>query len=235
LSPSPSGRRRRAAARRGATLPRRPAPRRAGGRRPRRTATGDRAGRAGLRLVVRSTQARRRSSSRKPCDRKRPSRRWTTRCSRCRWTTSPSRLPGSLNTTGRMGASRRHSAGGLALLRGARSVSRVAAQVGSAPLRSCRWGSSQRARSGSAQPRRRWRGQAPAPTVSSDAESASRKWRSSRPIHSLRALQELAQLGELPLELDPALVGLVVAHLDRIVRTRATGRRRRRRPCRWQR
>ena len=53
--------------------------------------------------------ARERSWWTKPWAMNRPSRRCTTRCSRCRWTTSSSILPVSSKTTGRIGESRRHS------------------------------------------------------------------------------------------------------------------------------
>ena len=71
----------------------------------------------------------------KPWARNRASRRWATRCSRCRWTVSSLSTPASSKTTGRIGASRRQSASFWSALRGGRSVSRVAAQVGSAPVR----------------------------------------------------------------------------------------------------
>ena len=71
----------------------------------------------------------------KPCERKRASRRWATRCSRCRWTVSSVSTPASSKTTGRIGASRRQSASFWFCLRGARSVSRVAAQLASVSAR----------------------------------------------------------------------------------------------------
>jgi hypothetical protein len=61
------------------------------------------------RLVGEDDAARDRSSCTKPWARKRPSSRWTTRCSRCRCTTCPSSEPGSRKTMGRSGASRRQS------------------------------------------------------------------------------------------------------------------------------
>ena len=45
----------------------------------------------------------------KPCERKRASSRWATRCSRWRWTVSSVITPSSSKTTGRTLASRRHS------------------------------------------------------------------------------------------------------------------------------
>ena len=71
----------------------------------------------------------------KPCERKRASRRCATRCSRCRWTVSSVSTPASSKTTGRIGASRRQSASFWFCCRGARSVSRVAAQLGSVSAR----------------------------------------------------------------------------------------------------
>ena len=71
----------------------------------------------------------------KPCERKRASSRWATRCSRCRWTVSSVSTPASSKTTGRIGASRRQSASFWFCLRGARSVSSVAAQLGSVSAR----------------------------------------------------------------------------------------------------
>ena len=70
----------------------------------------------------------------------RPSSRCTTRCSRCRCTTSSSIVPGSSKTTGRIGDTRRHSQGFWSRARGTRSVSIVSAQVGSAPSRWSRAG-----------------------------------------------------------------------------------------------
>ncbi len=72
--------------------------------------------------------ARRRGTgrgARKPWARKRPSRRCTTRCSRCRWTTDSSSVPGSWKTTGRSGASPAATSRSLVVLaRGAQRVER---------------------------------------------------------------------------------------------------------------
>ena len=88
--------------------------------------------------VVRRRRRRRATRSwwTKPCERKRPSRRWTKRCSRCRCTAGASSEPWSANTTGRIGCSRRHSQIGCPFACGARSVSSVCIQDGSALKRS---------------------------------------------------------------------------------------------------
>ena len=65
----------------------------------------------------------------------RASTRWATRCSRCRCTVSSPSTPASWKTTGRMGAPRHQSASSWPLRRGGRGVSRVAAHIGSAPVR----------------------------------------------------------------------------------------------------
>ena len=91
----------------------------------------------GMASAACARQARDRSWWTKPWVRNRASRRCATRCSRCRWTVSSVSRPASAKTTGRMGASRRHSASGWPRRRGARSESSVAVQVRSpAALRS---------------------------------------------------------------------------------------------------
>ncbi len=109
----------------------------------------------------------------KPCERKRASRRCATRCSRCRWTVSSVSTPASSKTTGRIGASRRHSASFWFVLRGARSVSRVAAQLGSVSARRSSGGKVQTgpARPCSSSPFGRG---GSAPSSSSEQERASR-------------------------------------------------------------
>ena len=91
----------------------------------------------------------------KPWARKRARRRWATRCSRCRWTTSSVSSPASRKTTGRIGASFRHSSRFWPRFIGARRLSRVAAQDGSEATRPVSEGRRHTARPASSRSARR--------------------------------------------------------------------------------
>ena len=112
----------------------------------------------------------------KPCERKRASSRWATRCSRWRWTVSSVITPSSSKTTGRTLASRRHSVSFWSAGRGARSVSSVAAQLGSVPVRRSSAGKLQRPSAPGAR--------GGAPSSSSEQDSASRNGAGSNPVHA---------------------------------------------------